>query len=53
MLELFTETRGRSRLAWFLVLLLANLILFFLGIVWFWLWAVAGVLFFSIPVGEF
>ena len=53
MIGLFTETRGRTRLIWFIVLLLANLGLFVAGVIWFWLWAVAAVLLLSVPVGEF
>ncbi len=44
---------GRTRLKWSVVLLLGNLILFFIGYVWFWLWAVNAVLFLSFPFGEF
>lgn len=42
MLEWFTETTGRQRLALGLVGIVINLLLlFFGGIVWFWLWAVS------------
>ena len=42
MLERFTETTGRQRLAFGLVGIAINLLLLFLGgIVWFWLWAVS------------
>ncbi len=42
MLEWFTETTGRQRLVFGLVGIAINLLLlFFAGIVWFWLWAVS------------
>ncbi len=54
MIELFTETRGRTRLLWSIILFALNLALLFLGgVIWFWLWAIAGVLLFSCVVGEF
>ncbi len=42
MLEWFTETIGRQRLVFGLIGIAINLLLlFFAGIVWFWLWAVS------------
>lgn len=41
MLEWFTETTGRQRLVFGLVGIGINLLLYFGGIVWFWLWAVS------------
>jgi hypothetical protein len=42
MLEWFTETTGRQRLVFGLIGIAINLLLlFFAGIVWFWLWAVS------------
>lgn len=54
MIEFFTGMQGRYRLLWGIVLVGVNLaLLFFTGIVWFWLWAIAVVIFFSAFHGEF
>ena len=53
MIEWFTETRGRTRLIWGVVLLLVSVGLFFAGVIWFFLWAVAAVLVLSSPLGAF
>ncbi|WP_395749467.1 hypothetical protein [Prosthecobacter sp.] len=53
MLEWFTETTGRERLVYGLVGLGINLaLLFFVGLIWFWLWAVTAVLLLSSMFGE-
>ncbi len=53
MLEWFTETTGRERLVYGLVGLGINLaLLFFAGLIWFWLWAVTAVLLLSSMCGE-
>jgi hypothetical protein len=53
MLEWFIDTRGRERFVYGLIGLGINLaLLFFGGLIWFWLWAVAGVLLLSSPCGE-
>jgi hypothetical protein len=45
MLELFTETTGKQRLCFGLIGIAINLVLlFFAGVIWFWLWAIAIVL---------
>lgn len=54
MLEFFTEMQGRYRLAWGIGLIAVNLgLLWGVGIVWFWLWAIAVVILLSAFSGEF
>jgi len=53
MLEWFTETSGRQRLVFGLIGVVINGCLFFFGgVIWFWLWAVAGALLLSSMAGE-
>jgi hypothetical protein len=53
MLEWFTDTLGRQRLVYGLIGLGINVVLlYFVGIIWFWLWAVAIVLLLSSMFGE-
>ncbi|WP_395738146.1 hypothetical protein [Prosthecobacter sp.] len=53
MLEWFTDTTGRERLVYGLVGLGINLaLLFFAGLIWFWLWAVTAMLLLSSMFGE-
>ena len=53
MLEWFTETTAKQRLIYGLVGIAINVgLLFFVGLIWFWLWAVAIVLLLSSMFGE-
>lgn len=53
MLEWFTDTLGRHRLGYGLIGLGINVgLLHFVGLIWFWLWAVAIVLLLSSMCGE-
>ena len=54
MLEFFTDMQGRYRLLWGLALVGVNLgLLWGVGLIWFWLWAIAIVFLFSAFFGEF
>ncbi|YCM44053.1 hypothetical protein V2O64_22345 [Verrucomicrobiaceae bacterium 227] len=53
LVDLFTDTTGRERFLYGLIGPGINLALFyFLGLVWFWLWAVSGLLTLSAAAGE-
>jgi hypothetical protein len=53
MLEWLTETTGRQRLLYGLIALGINFaLLYFAGLIWFWLWAIAAILLFSCIMGE-
>lgn len=53
MLDWFTETSGKERLIYGLVGITINVVLlFFVGIIWFWAWAVSIVLLLSSMFGE-
>lgn len=53
LIDWFTETSGRERLRYGLIGVGINLALFyFLGFVWFWLWAGSSILALSAALGE-
>ena len=53
MIEWLTETSGKQRLLFGLIGVVINVcLLFFGGIIWYWLWAVTGVLLLSSMAGE-
>ena len=54
MLEFFTDMLGRHRLMWGIGLIGVNLFMMYVvGVIWFFLWAIAIVLCFSAFIGEF